>query len=101
MMRKRHDKELKAKVALEAIKGEKTLQELAAQYEVNPQQISFWKKELMNKAGVIFEKKSVAEKELEQAKIHEEELYKQIGKLNVEKDFLKKKYRQLYGKDPD
>ena len=101
MMRKRHDKEFKATVALEAIKGEKTLHEIAAQYEVNPQQISLWKKEMMNNAGEIFAKKSVAEKELEQAKIHEEELYKQIGKLNVEKDFLKKKYRQLYGKDPD
>jgi len=58
---------------LEAIKGEKTLQEIAAHYEVNPQQISLWKIELMNNAGVIFAKKSVAEKELEQAKIHEEE----------------------------
>ena len=55
-MRKRHDKEFKAKVAIEAMKGEKTLQELALQFEVHPNMIALWKRQLIEQAAQLFHK---------------------------------------------
>jgi transposase-like protein len=97
--RRRFDDEFKAKVALEALKEEKTLQELAEEYEVHPNQISAWKKQLLSGASGIFERKNQKEKELEQAKRKEQELFKQLGQAKYENEWLKKKYKQLYGKD--
>ena len=97
--RRRFDDEFKAKVALEALKEEKTLQELAEEYEVHPNQISAWKKQLLSGASGIFDRKNQKEKELEQAKRKELELFKQLGQAKYENEWLKKKYKQLYGKD--
>jgi putative transposase len=55
-MRKRYDKEFKAKVASEALKGEKTLQELATIYAIHPNMIALWKKQLVERAFMIYEK---------------------------------------------
>jgi len=99
-MRKHHDKNLKAKIAIEAIKNEKTIQELAAQYDVHPNQIAEWKKLLLEGASDLFErpnKKSEKERDAEQ-KV--DQLLKTVGQLTIDNDFLKKKYRQLYGKEP-
>jgi transposase len=98
-MRKRYDKAFKAKVALEALRGDKTVQELAALYEVHPNMVTLWKKQLLEGAEMLFEKpgKDAERHELEQK---QDELYKQIGKLQIENDFLKKKYKQLYGTEP-
>ena len=98
-MRKHYDKGFKAKVAIEAIKGEKTIQELATIYEVHPNLIALWKKQLTDNAPQLFEK-SEKDKEKEEARHKEEELYKEIGQLQVENEFLKKKYRQMYGTEP-
>jgi transposase-like protein len=98
-MRKRYDKEFKAKVALEALKGEKTLQELANTYSVHPNMIALWKKQLLEHASVLFEKEG-KDKAQEEATRQKDELYKQIGQLQVENEFLKKKYKQLYGTEP-
>ena len=98
-MRRRFDDEFKAKVALEAVKEEKTLQELAQEYEVHPNQISAWKKQLVSNAGSLFERKNKKNKELEDLKKKEQELFKQLGQANYENEWLKKKYKQLYGKD--
>ena len=98
-MRKHYDKGFKAKVAIEAIKGEKTIQELATIYEVHPNLIALWKKQLTDNAPQLFEK-SEKDKEKEEARHKEEELYKEIGQLQVENEFLKKKYRQMYGIEP-
>ena len=57
-MRKRYDKEFKAKVALEALKGEKTLQELAITYSVHPNMIALWKRQLLENAATLFEKEA-------------------------------------------
>jgi len=87
--RKQYTGAFKAKIALEAIKGQRTVQELAAGYGVHPSQITNWKKQLIAEAGDIFsegrQRRDVAE-ELEKA-----ELYQQIGKLQVELDWLQKK----------
>ena len=85
-------KEFKARVALEALSGEKTLNELAAEHQVLSQQIKTWKNELLERASEIFEKKN---KPQEVDPVQKEEitspLYQQIGQLKVENDWLKKK----------
>jgi len=99
-MRKNYDKQFKAKVALEALKEETTIQELAKKYEVHPAQISQWKKQAIENLPLLFERPN---KKSEKEKSHQNEkemLLTTIGEMKVENDFLKKKYRQLYGKEP-
>lgn len=98
-MHKRYDKEFKAKVALEALRGERTIQEIGSSYGVHPNLVSLWKKDLMERAGQLFETKT-KDKNAEAVTAKMDELYRQIGQLQVEKDFLKKKYKQLYGTEP-
>lgn len=89
VMRKKYSDNFKSKVALEAIKGEKTISELASQYELHPNQISNWKKQLLEGVPEIFSRsKKVAIKSQES---QTDELYRQIGQLKVELDWLKKK----------
>lgn len=98
-MRKHYDKEFKAKVALEAVRGEKTIQEIATAYAVHPNLVSLWKKQLLESAGKLFEKEG-KDKAAEEAERKQDQLFRQIGQLQVENEFLKKKYRQLYGTEP-
>jgi transposase len=98
-MRKRYDKAFKARVALEAIRGEKTVQQIALEFEVHPNLVGLWKKQLLAGAAEIFEKPNT--KAEEQTEKKTDELYRQIGELQVEKEFLKKKYKQLYGREPE
>jgi len=89
MIRKRHGAEFKARVALEAVKEQRTLNELAGDFGVHPNQIGQWKKQLIDGSQDIFSRGSAREKRKQESL--EEELYKQIGKLKVELDWLKKK----------
>lgn len=98
-MRKRYDKAFKAKVAVEALRGEKTMQEIGIAYGVHPNLVALWKKQLLAGADQLFEKAG-KDKDAESAERKQDELYKQIGQLQVENEFLKKKYRQLYGTEP-
>ena len=87
--RKSHSAAFKAQVALAAVKGDKTISELASVHGVHPTMIHAWKKQLVENAEEVFEsgaKTSSAEHELLQA-----QLYEQIGRLKTELDWLKKK----------
>ncbi len=88
-MRKRIDAGLKAKVALEAFRGEKTLAELSAGYGVHANQISRWKQELIKRSGELFSKANRLRTDEHQELI--DKLHRVIGELKVENDWLKKK----------
>lgn len=99
-MRKKYDKALKAKVALEALKEYKTIQELANEFEVHPNQISLWKKQLLDGSADLFERPNKKDPAVKKAEDERNTLLKTVGEMKIENDFLKKKYRQLYGKEP-
>jgi transposase len=95
-MRKKYSAEFKAKVAMEALLEQKTLAELAGEHQVHPSQIANWKKELQERASEIFSKN--ASRDAKNSEIKEAELYRQIGQLKVEVDWLKKKSAEVFGK---
>jgi putative transposase len=85
--RKRHSAEFKAKVALEAIKGQQTINEIAAKYQVHPNLVTQWKKLVLDSVLQLFADPSRRpDREREQL---EATLYQQIGQLKVELDWLK------------
>ncbi|MBD1848411.1 transposase [Leptolyngbya sp. ST-U4] len=86
--RKQYNAQFKAKVALAAIRGEKTVAELASQYEVHPTMINNWKRQLLEGASNVFESSSSAVSAQSDQQAQIDELYRQIGQLKVERDFL-------------
>jgi transposase-like protein len=80
----------KLTVGLEAIKGQKTLNQIASEYKVNPSLVSKWKKQILDQGSVIFEGGTTVGKEQAQAK-EEAKLYEQIGRLKMELEWVKKK----------
>jgi transposase-like protein len=87
--RKSFSSQHKAKVALEAIRGTKTLNEIAQEYSVHPTQVGQWKKELLAQASGIFDTKRGPKPE--DPSSSPERLYSEIGRLKMELDWLKKK----------
>jgi transposase len=91
--RRKFTSEFKKKVVLEALKERNTIQELAAKYEIHPQQITDWKRHFIDNSELAFERPGTEDgKTAEQEKLIEQ-LYAQIGQLKVENDWLKKKLR--------
>ena len=82
--RRKHSPAFKAKVALEAVRGERTVAELAQQYELHPTQIADWKRLLLDRAADVFGAAQAAAPPVVDLK----ELHAKIGQLTLEKDFL-------------
>jgi transposase-like protein len=92
--RRRHDATFKARVALEALKGIQTIQQIATEYDVHPVQVSDWKKTMQERLASVFERgagSSIAG-DFEQER---EKLQSKIGELTILVDFLEKKSKQL------
>jgi|TARA_B110000438_G_scaffold178329_1_gene170453 transposase-like protein len=87
--------DVKAKIALEAMKGEKTINEIAQLYEVHPNQVSQWKGEMLANAASAFDKGKRATDQAERSERKQEKLYKKIGELSMDVEFLKKSCRKL------
>jgi len=87
--RRNHSAAFKAKVALDAIKGDKTLSELASQYSLHPNQIQTWKKKLLEGSKDIFDSSEKSRKDTES---EIKELHAKIGQLTMERDFLAKAF---------
>ncbi len=93
MSRRKFSKEFKAKAALEAIKGQRTINELAHEFGVHPNQISLWKKQALASLPEVFG--SGKDRGHEQMEMERDRLYKKVGQLQVQVDFLKKNIGHL------
>jgi len=91
--RKQFSNEFKAKVALEALKGEKTIAQLSSEYGVHASQINTWKQQAREKLPELFGRSSGLDEQRREAE--QDRLYPQIGRLQVEVDWLRKKSKAL------
>jgi transposase len=91
--RRRFSAEFKAKVALEAIKGQETVAELATKHELHPTQIAAWKREAVEKLAKVFDEKGSAREQNRDVELTK--LHAKIGQLVVERDFLSKAFDRL------
>ena len=92
--RKRYSADLKYKVALEAIRGQKTANEIASEYGVHPTQIAQWKKQALDDLPEVFSSRASSQQKSEEALIAS--LYQEIGQLKVQVSWLEKKSRALH-----
>lgn len=93
MKRKSFNSKFKSKVAIEALKGHKTINELATEFGVHASQINTWKKQLLEGSEDIFNKGR--KRQIDNHEDEKDKLYNQIGRLKVEVDWLKKKTGHL------
>lgn len=91
--RKNYSQQFKFKVALEAVKELKTINEIASAYDVHPTQVKSWKKQLLAEGPTVFGQN--AAQQLREQEARETELYEQIGRLKMELEWLKKKAAQF------
>lgn len=85
--------ELKFKIVIEAIKGQRQISEIASEFDVHPNQITNWKKQFLDNGSSVFSKKK--DTRVEEMEEKEEDLFKKIGQQQVELDFLKKSLKKL------
>lgn len=93
--RKRHLPEFKAKVALEALKSIKTVQQIAKEFDLHPAQVTEWRRTLMDSASQVFSGGDALKSSAQDFAAERHELMAKIGSLIVEGDFLRKKSGQL------
>ena len=88
--KKIYSSKIKGKVAIETIKGERTLAEISSLYKVSPSRVSIWKKQLLEQVSLVYENNNNQKKELEyEDKVSD--LHRRIGELSIENEYLKKK----------
>jgi transposase len=92
--RRNHSSNFKAKVAVAALKGDKTLVELAEQFDVHPNQITEWKRQLLDNADQLFGK---SERLSQESEYKIKELHAKIGQLTMERDFLEQGLERIHG----
>lgn len=90
-MRQKFPNEFKAKVAMAALKGDKTIAELTTEFEVHATQISAWKAVVKDRLADLFSEPAVSAQKVKEQKDLIEDLYKSVGRMQVENDWLKKK----------
>jgi transposase-like protein len=88
--RKSYSSEQKARIALEAVKGFTSINDIAKEFKVHPNQISLWKRQLLENLPLVFDTQRGPKTEANTDLI--DQLYRQVGKLQVELEWLKKKY---------
>ncbi len=86
MKRRRFTADFKARVALEALRGDKTVQEIAAKHKVHPNQVSTWKRQAIDGLGAVFSNGADRARRDHEAEVRD--LHAKIGELTVERDFL-------------
>ena len=91
--RRQHEAQFKLRVALEAAKGLKTISQIASEYNLHPNLVSSWKKQLMEEGISIFSSDSARRQHNQE--MREAELYEQIGRLKMELEWLKKKVASI------
>lgn len=100
MGRRKFTVEFKTKIVLEILKEEKQLGELATEHGVSPNQLRNWRKEFLGNAAKVFsESKQEKDLKAKERALDEErsEIMAKVGQLTIENDWLKKKYRQVFG----
>ena len=95
MKRKKFSKEFKAKVAVEAIKGQRPVNKLAQEFDVHPNQIARWKKDLLETAPEVFARNK--DREAKRTEMERDQLFRKVGQLQIEVDWLKKKTGHVDG----
>lgn len=93
--RRKFTSEFKSKVALEALREQEPIHEIAKRHQLHPTQVTQWKKELLSNASSVFENAQGKDAEMQQQKKKEDRLYKQIGQLKMDVDFLKESCDKL------
>ena len=93
-VRRRFDAKFKSRAALEAVRGLKAISEIAKQFKVHPNQVTLWKKQLLEGAEAVFEGSTSSGKKSDDEP-ESAELYEQIGRMKVELEWLKKSCREL------
>lgn len=90
-----YDDSFKAMVALEAIREEKTIQELAGEYDIHPNQLRTWKRKFIQGASKVFSRDKESQKELRQLKKEKDDLSRLIGEQTIELNWLKKNVKRF------
>lgn len=93
--RRKFTAKFKAKVAIEALQERMTLHEIASKYEIHPNQISQWKRQFLDGAESVFEIDNTVKEDKKELQQEQDKLYKKIGRLQIENDFLKKVWASL------
>lgn len=101
--RRKYDAQFKAKLVVESLKEERSVNEIAAEHDINPNLLRKWREELVIHADRVFDT-SIREKELEKKEeMHDKEvddLHRIIGELTVERDYLQRSCREAIGRSP-